>query len=268
MFVQTFANQKTLAKFGRKPGQVVSGSVFSTAEFAGNLSAALTRHDLPNLDLAIAEIVMLCGMSLIQGGTLRRGNDVAPLTLVLADNHLALYATAEFPYKSKSVNAAFVVLSIENKWMDNCNPRAHIKPAGPARVEARAHSVLISGFAPFMVHIERNPPILHDELVKAVEVIGGLSIVDGGLQFRDETNRRVLLAYDGQRLSIDGTRQNFSRNAPCGDAVRRLALHLGACVHDDARAHWYLQGEGFGIPEDGFHSHWIGHAGERCTHKW
>ncbi|MGH8285931.1 MAG: hypothetical protein ACRETT_09210, partial [Steroidobacteraceae bacterium] len=89
-----------------------------------------------------------------------------------------------------------------------------------------------------------------------------LSRTAEGMVFTPGEGTPMPLRYDGERLTVAG-RPEFFRGGSQYEAILK-AIHraLGACVHDDAGAHWFLP---LAVAPDGFHSHWVGRGSETCT---
>jgi len=263
LFERVLANREVLNNFRQKPGLVVCGDVFSADEFAQSLNRAITKAGLPALDTATTELILLCGLSLIQGGTVRAGKPFGEFLLTMTHERFQLLAKTEFQYQAKPLSVLFPVLSVPNHWLPVCNPRATIESHGLIRVTVHDSQPAIGGLKPFEVHLERAPPISEKDLDLALSVDPRLGRVAGGLVFTPLIDTPMQMKFDGERLTIPGMPSYFKPGSDYVALLMRLRQLLSACVHDDAGAHWFL--EGLDLAPDGFHCHWVGRGSATCT---
>lgn len=266
-FHRILANKRALDRLGRKPGQIVSGDTFTIEDFEQSLNSALEEFALPTLRREAIELVLLCAVSILQGARVSDGKSSGELSLCLTADRLELCATVKFKHQGKEPSARFVVLSVPNRWLPICNPRASLEARGIIRVKVQDSQPLIEGFKPFEVYIEREPPIMEDELVAAISADVRLRRFDKrSVEFVPATGEALSMSWDGQRLTIPGLPKFFRQGSEYADAMALLGRRFGACVHDDSNAHWFLEPlEVLKMPPDGFHCHWVGRGSPTCT---
>ena len=136
------------------------------------------------------------------------------------------------------------------------------------KVSVSGFAPTIEGFEPFRVHIERNPPIGASDVDSLVASDAKVRRIDDRhLEFEPATDRAMPIEWDGQCLTVPGLPEYFTLGSEYATWLKALARRLGACVHDDANAHWFIEPVAAlgGIAPDGFHCHWIGRGSEACT---
>jgi hypothetical protein len=163
------------------------------------------------------------------------------------------------------VQAVFSLAAVANRWIPICNPRTHIDATGPVTVKVDRFAPVVDGFKPFEVHFERDPPIQVEELDRLISADPRLSRTPDGLLFVPSAGEPMRLRYDGARLTIQGLPEFFRSGSEYEGAMRTYRTQLGACVHDDSNAHWFLVGPKFDLPPDGYHCHWVGRGSATCT---
>lgn len=264
-FKRILANQQVLENLGRKAGILKSGGIFTVADFGRDLNKALTKCRLDPLGSAAIERLLVCVMSLLQGCTYVKGKRFAELSVGATTAHICLWATVKFQHKGKEVAAKFVVLTVPNRWLPICNPRASIEPNGLLEVVAKDGDIELAGFKPFRVQIERDPPITKAAIDAVVEADVQLTWLNATIIRATASDITASIEWDGQRLTLDGLPEYFHTSSEMSGVIQRLAQRLEACVHDDSNAHWFLPE--LEISDDGFHSHWIGSAGPTCNRR-
>ena len=263
-FKRILANKEVIDNMGHKPGTFISGDVFTVDDFGKELNRALQNFDLDPLSEEQINLVVVCIISLLQGGTFTKGKKFAELSLVATTESLQLCATTTIRHKGKDVGIQFVVLTVPNRWLPICNPRAHLKPNALVVAKIRDGKLRLEGFKPFEVYVEREPPITRKDLDAALESDARLSKTDSKTVCALAKDGATLdMRWDGNRLAMDGRPEHFHSDTEMADLIRQLAERLGACVHDDSDAHWFLPG--LDVADDGFHSHWVGRGGPRCN---
>jgi hypothetical protein len=255
-------NRDVLNNLGKKTGTVHAGDLFSSNEFAQNLDDTFVRYGFPALDRPLSDLIFLCGLSLLQGGSAKAGKKFGELSLALTSERVELHATILIAFQGKEVKATFPIASVVNRWIPVCNPRAPLTAQGPVRVTVVNASPLIEGFKPFEVHIERDQPISSDDM-KALADLLGLSEIGNELTYAPANGLPMRLLYDGKRLTVRGLPDYFRAGSDYEQVLKRARQILQACVHDDAGAHWFL--EGYEVPPDGFYCHWVGKGSPTCT---
>jgi hypothetical protein len=210
-------------------------------------------------------------MSLMQGGRMIRSGQTAALgrlSLCLTQAAFELSCSITINHKGQETSAEFVVLTVPNYVLPICNPRARVPSQNVVRVCVDDSRPIIDGFPPFEIHIERDPPITAAELDALVVSDPRLTRTnDQNFTFKPESGSPLVLRYDGRRISAPGSPEHFVLGSESATWMKALSRRLGACVHDDANAHWFVEPVAAlgGIPPDGFHCHWIGRAGPTCT---
>jgi len=255
-------NRDVLNNLGKKSGVVHSGDLFSSDEFAQNLDNTFVRYGFASLARPISDLVLLCGLSLLQGGSAKAGKKFGELSLALTSERIELHATISITIQGKELKAAFPIASLVNRWIAVCNPRAHVAAQGAVRVNVVNALPVIEGFKPFEVHIERDPPIAHKE-VKALAAQLALCEVGDEVIYAPANGSRMPLRYDGKMLTVSGLPDFFKAGSDYEKVLKVARQILRACVHDDAGAHWFL--EGLEIAPDGYHCHWVGKGSPTCT---
>ncbi len=265
-FRRIFENKKVLEELGRASGVLRSGDVFPVSDFAHDLNRALGNCGLAPLELQAIERLLVSIMSLLQGCSYKKRKKFAELSIGASTTDISLWATVDFENKGKTVKAKFAVLTVPNRWLPICNPRAHVVPSGLVEVTAAGGDLEISGFEPFRVQIEREPAITKPDLDAAIGADHRLVWMDAeAIKATTSGGLSADIRWHGDRLTLDGRPEYFERDGEMTAIIRSLAQRLGACVHDDSNAHWFVPG--LEIAEDGFHSHWIGNAGPRCNRR-
>lgn len=263
-FKRILANKEAIDNIGRKPGTIVSGDVFTVNDFGKELNRTLENFDLDPLADEQIELVVICIISLLQGGTFTKGKKFAELSLVATTESFQLCATVTIRHKGKDVGVQFVVLTVPNRWLPICNPRAHLKPDSLVVAKVKDGELQLEGFKSFEVVIEREPPISQGDLDAALEADDRLSKVDQGIvRATTKDGASLDIRWDGSCLTMDGRPEHFHSDAEIANIIRQLAEKLGACVHDDSDAHWFLPG--MKVADDGYHSHWVGRGGPGCN---
>ena len=255
-------NRDVLNNLGKKSGVVHSGDLFSSDEFAQNLDNTFVRYGFASLARPISDLVLLCGLSLLQGGSAKAGKKFGELSLALTSERIELHATVLISFQGKEVKATFPIASLVNRWIPVCNPRAPVTAQGPVRVTVVNASPIIDGFKPFEVYFERDPPI-SDNDVKALATQLGLCEAGSELIYAPANGSPMRLRYDGKRLTVPGLPEFFKAGSDYEKVLKSARQLLVACVHDDSGAHWFL--EGLEIAPDGFHCHWVGKGSANCT---
>jgi hypothetical protein len=268
LFRHAFDNKRVLDRLGRKEGIVYGQAVITAEDFRKSINRALDRIRLTALDDVTSDIVLLCAMSLLQGGTVSNGKSSGKLSLVLTAAQFELRATIPIKYQGKEVPVSMSVVSVPNRWIPVCNPRAPVEPIRLVRVRAEVGHPLIEGFKRFEVQIERTPPISEADLSAALNADRRLVRSDEKTIIATCNDKTEFsLRWDGQRLTVDGLPHLFKDGTEPAGLLAALSKRLGACVHDDANAHWFLTHLSLGppIPDDGFNCKWIGNAGPTCN---
>lgn len=255
-------NREVLNNLGRKPGVVRGGDVFAYTDFAQNLDETLVRYGFASLAPALYELIFLCSLSLLQGSGVKAGKTFGELSLSHTSDRFALLATTPVTYNGREVSVVFPVASVVNRWIPVCNPRAQLSAHGPVRVSVIESAPVVEGFKPFEVHIEREPPISRSD-VRELAVRLGLGEQEDSIVYSPSGKPAMTLNYDGRRLTVRGIPEFFRAGSDYERILKGARLTLGACVHDDAGAHWFL--EGLDIAPDGFHCHWVGKGSPTCT---
>jgi hypothetical protein len=255
-------NRDALENIGKKAVTVRSGDVFSSDEFAQNLDRTFTHYGYAPLERPLSDLVFLCGLSLLQGNSVKVKRLFGKFSLAIMEGSLQLEVTTSILFQGKKSIVVYPVASVVNRWIPICNPRARVVVQSPIRVTVANFSPLIEGFTPFEAHIERNPPIALDE-VRALAAQLGLR--EEGVEFIYEpaNGSPMPLRYDGQRLTVPGLPEYFKPGSDYEKLLKATRQRLRACVHDDGGAHWFL--EGLEIAPDGFHSHFVGRGPATCT---
>lgn len=257
-------NHGVLSNLGQKSGVVRGGDIFSSGDFAKNLDDTFVRYGLQSLALPVYDLIFLSALSLLQGGTAKAGTEFGELTLELRGERFELRATTLVKTQGGEFSASFPIASVANQWIPVCNPRALISPRGPVRVAVVDSVPIIDGFKPFEVHIEREPAITKSD-VQQLAALLGLTERANGVAYAPSNRQIMTLRYDGRRLTVLGLPDFFRLGSDYERVLKAARLILGACVYDDARAHWFL--EGLEVAPDGFHCHWVGKASYACTHQ-
>lgn len=255
-------NRDVLKKLGRKSSTVRSGDIFSSDDFAQNLDSTFLRYGFPSLARSLTDLIFLCALSLLQGGSVRAGKRFGELSLRLRSERLELHAQILVKHHGTELNVAFPIASVANRWIPVCNPRAHISADGDVRISVVASAPIIEGFKPFEVHIEREPPITASEVKK---LAAQLDLTESGddIVYAPTDGPALVLRYDGRQLTVPGVPEFFRPGSDYERILKIARSSLGACMHDDAGAHWFL--DGMEVPPDGFHCHWIGRGSPTCT---
>jgi hypothetical protein len=260
-------NQEVLNNRGKKSGVIDGGPIITANTFAANINQSFARLGLAELALPQCDLLLLCGLSLLQGGTMKANEngsvEFGSIFLELTADAFVLQASIPVAAHGKTVRAQFTVASVPNEWLPICNPRATIKPDGLVQVEVAAGVPIIRGFAPFMTYLERAPAIHDGDIAKLLTDEANLQRAESGLLYLAQSGKAMPLHYDGGRLLVPGLPEYFRAQGEFSDALKRIASRLGACVHDDSGAHWFL--DELGMPPDGFQAHWIGRASATCT---
>jgi hypothetical protein len=255
-------NSDLLNNLGKKGGILQTTNIFSSDDFAQNLDDTFVRYGLTSLLRSVYDLIFLCGLSLLQGSSFKAGKKFGELSVVLTSERLELQATISMKYQGKDIPVVFPVASIANRWVPICNPRAHVPVQGNMRVSIIDSEPLIEGFRPFEVHIEREPPIAQGDVNDLATRLG---LVQGqnGIAYEPADGPTMVLQYDGRRLTVSGLPDFFRPGSNYERVLKIARVSMGACVHDDAGAHWFL--EGLEIAPDGFHCHWVGRGSATCT---
>ncbi len=265
-FKRILANKEAIDNLGRKPGKIVSGDVFTVDDFGKELNRALKKVKLAPLPVAKIELIVICIMSLLQGGTFKKGKNFAELSLIATTADFQLCATVTCRHKGKDVRVQFVVLTVPNRWLPICNPRAHLDPDNLVIAKVEDDILHLQGFKPFEVYIERDPPFDLDDIDLALAKDPRISRTDSKtLRALAKDGSTLNIRWDGTRLTMDGRPEHFQSSSEIADVIRQLAERLGGCVHDDSAAHWFLPG--LTVADDGFHSHWVGSGGPNCNRR-
>jgi hypothetical protein len=255
-------NLDVLNNLGKKAGVVRCSDIVSSGDFAQSLDATFVRYGLRSLDRSLDDLVFLCGLSLLQGGSVRAGKKFGELSLLLTSERFELRATIQVNYQGKEVPVEFPVTSVPNRWIPVCNPRASLLATAPVSVSVVNSFPRVEGFQPFEVHVERHPPISQSELIEVSRQLG-LIEQDGALAYAPREGAVMALRYNGQRLTVTGLPEFFRAGSDYELMLKKVRQRLGACVHDDAGAHWFI--EGLDLAPDGFHCHWVGKGSPTCT---
>jgi hypothetical protein len=258
-------NQSLLNGLGKRVGMLEGRYIFSDSEFASNMNETLRRHGFDELDRVVTDLIFLCGLSLLQGGSVKGGKTFGELHLVVTAGHFELRAKMPVEYEGKSVHAAFSLAAVANKWIPICNPRTHLDATGPVDVKVERFVPVINGFRQFEVHFERDLPIQSEELDWLVRSDARLSSTPDGLLFCPSFGEPMPMRYDGARLTVPGLPEFFRTGSEYEGALKTYRIQLMACVHDDSNAHWFLIGPKLDLPPDGFHCHWVGWGSATCT---
>ena len=91
----------------------------------------------------------------------------------------------------------------------------------------------------------------------------GLAEEQNGIVYAPADRPTLTFRYDGQRLTVPGLPDFFRSGSDYERILKSARLRLGACVHDDAGAHCFV--EGLEVAPDGFHCHWVGKGSATCT---
>lgn len=256
-------NQSLLNDLGKRSGILDARYIFSDPEFAADLNETLKTYGFVELDRGVIDLIFLCCLSLLQGGSMKGGKTFGELHLALSSESFELRADMPVEHNGKTVRMVFPLAAVANKWLPVCNPRAHVNSTGPVVVKVESFTPSVSGFKPFEVHIERAPPIGESDLTGLVSSVPSLHRTTDGLIFTPTSGPEMTFRYDGSRLTIDGLPEFFRGGSEYERALRDIRLRLSACVHDDSGAHWFL--ENLPVAPDGFHSHWVGRGSATCT---
>lgn len=256
-------NQSLLNDLGKRSGVLDARYIFSDLEFATNLNETLQTYEFDELDRGVIDLTFLCCLSLLQNGSVKGGKTFGELHLALTSERFELRADMPVEHNGRTVRVVFPLAAASNKWLPVCNPRAHVDSTGPVVVKVENFTPHVYGFKPFEVHIERAPPIGETDLAGLVSSVPMLYRTRDGLIFTPPGGSAMPLRYDGSRLTIDGLPEFFRGGSDYERALKDIRLRLGACVHDDSGAHWFL--EGLTVAPDGFHSHWVGRGSATCT---
>ena len=260
-------NQSLLNDLGKRGGELHGRYIYSGSEFASNVNETFRRHGFDELDSVVTDLIFLCGLSLLQGGSLKGGKTYGELHLVVTSGQFELRARMPIQHKGCTVQASFSVAAVVNRWIPICNPRTHIDATGPVTVKVCRFAPVVNGFKPFEVHFERNPSIEAVELDRLISTDSRLSRVPSGLLFTPGVGEPMLLRYDGAKLTVQGLPEFFRSGSEYEVAMRNYRTQLEACVHDDSNAHWFLVGPKLGLPPDGYHCHWVGQGSATCTRR-
>src|ERR1700687_2987746 len=182
-FQRVRENQSLLNDLGKRGGVLDARYIFSEAEFASNVNETLRRHGFDELDRAVIDLTLLCGLSLLQSGSVKGGKTFGELHLALTSAHFELRADMPIVHNGKSVRVVFPLGGAANRWFPICNPRAHVHTTGPVSVKVESLSPIAGGFKPFEVHIERAPPIDEGDLAELLSSDPGLSRTPDGLAY-------------------------------------------------------------------------------------
>ena len=268
LFKRIRENLDALNALGTRVSEIRT-TLFTAEDFAVDLNASLARCDEGHLPRETCDLIFLCGLSLIQGGTMRgkkHAEAFGRLSVAVSAAEIELHATIPITLPGKQpVPVVFPVTSVPNRWIPLCNPRAHVRPKSTITVDVKNFRPTILGLPEFNVHVERAPPIDAAELHALVNAMPRLRESVGGLEYTSGDGRAMPITFDGTRLSVSGLPEFFVAGSEFSDALKVIATTLRACVHDDANAHWFLEGTLFPTPPDGFHCHWIGRASATCT---
>jgi hypothetical protein len=262
-FKRIKANQSLLNDLGKRAGTLDARYMFTDASFASSLTDTLKRHGFDQFDRDVADLIFLCGLSLLQGSSVKGGATYGQIHIGLTSEHFELRAQMPIQHNGKTVQAAFPLAAVANKWIPICNPRASLQPNAPVIIKVESFKPLISGFAPFEVHIERAPSISDNDLASLIRLIPRLSRSPEGLEFTPKLGPSMSLRYDGERLTVQGLPDYFRPGSEYELALMSMNFCLGACVHDDSGAHWFLNG--LDKAPDGFVCHWVGKGSPTCT---
>ena len=262
-FQRVRENQSLLNEIGKRSGILDARYIFSDPEFVQNLNETLRRHGFDELDPGIIDLIFLCCLSLLQGGSVKGGKTFGELHLALTSERFELRADMPIEHNGKTVRVVFPVAAVANRWLPVCNPRAHVDSSEPVVIKVENFTPVVEGFKPFEVHIERAPPIGEADLAGLVSSMPMLHRTPDGLVFTPPGGSAMPLRYDRSRLTIEGLPEFFRGGTEYERVLREIRLRLGACVHDDGGAHWFL--EGLAVAPDGFHSHWVGRGSATCT---
>jgi hypothetical protein len=257
------ANQSLLNDLGKRAGTLDARYMFTDMSFASNLNSTLKRYGFEEIDRGVADLIFLCSLSLLQGSSVKGGATIGEIQMALTGDHFELRAQMPIHHKGKTVQAVFPLAALANKWIPICNPRASLQPSGPVVVKVEGFAPQITGFKPFEVYIERAPALSEIDLANLVRLIAGLSRNSEGLQFTPRQGPSMLLRYDGERLTVQGLPDYFRPGSEYELLLMSINFCLGACVHDDSGAHWFLNG--LDKAPDGFVCHWVGKGSPTCT---
>jgi hypothetical protein len=255
-------NQSLLNDLGKRAGVIDARYIFSDTDFATNLNDTLSKHGFEVLDRSIIDLIFLCGMSLLQGSSVKGGKTFGELHLRLTSEHFELRCDMPVEHNGKTVRAMFPLSAVSNRWLPICNPRAHLDAAGPVTVKVENFVPVVDGFKAFEVHIERAPPIQATDLAALVEMERKLSRTSDGLLYTPTEGLTMPLRYEDGRLTVPGWPEFFRGGSEYEAVLKMIHRALGACVHDDGGAHWFLP---LALAPDGFHSHWVGRGSPTCT---
>lgn len=256
-------NQSLLNYLGKRAGVLDARYILSNSEFASNVNETLRRHRFGELDRAVIDLILLCGLSLLQSGSVKGGKTFGELQLALTSAHFELRADISIVHDGKSARVVFPLAAVANRWLPICNPRAHVQPTEPVSVKVENFVPIVEGFKPFEVHIERAPPVGEDDLAALLSSDPRLSRTPEGLAYMPAVGSVMELRYDGSRLTVAGLPAFFRGGSEYERELKAIRSRLGACVHDDSGAHWFV--EGLAVAPDGFHSHWVGRGSPTCT---
>ena len=160
------------------------------------------------------------------------------------------------------MSVRFPLAAVANKWLPICNPRALINASGPVAVRVVDRVPVIEGFKPFEVHFERAPPIHPSELDEIAPIGPRIRRSDDGLTFRARDRIQCCFTTTVGDLPVEGRPEFFRARSDHEAVLKVIQKVLGACVHDDADAHWFVP---LDLAPDGFPCHWIGRASATCT---
>lgn len=206
-------NQALLNDLGKRAGLLDARYIFSDSAFAANLNETLRRHGFDELDRTVIDLIFLCGLSLLQGGSVKGGKTFGKLHLALTSEHFELRAEMPIEHKGRTVSVVFPLAAVGNRWLPICNPRAHVDSLGPVAVKIENFSPVVDGIKPFEVHVERAPPIDENDLAALISSEPRLSRTPDGLAYTPTVGPVMPLRYDGSRLTIPGL-PDFFRGAP------------------------------------------------------
>jgi hypothetical protein len=255
-FQRIKANQHLLNNLGKA----------SCESFYKSLTKTLSEFGLSALPRETTDAMFLCGLSLLQGSSVKGGKTFGELSLSLTQSEFQLMATVPIDHKGKQVRASFILATVTNRWIPVCNPRAHVQATGPVLVSVAGFSPKIHGFKRYEVQIERAPPIAERE-IDALARLQALRLrrTESGVTFEPDKGEEMPLVFSDGRLTVEGLPQFFRKGSPYEEVLRMIRTALDACVHDDSNAHWFLPG--LQIPDDGFHCHWVGAGSGKCIRR-
>ena len=134
-FQRVRENQSLLNDLGKHSGILDARYIFSDSEFVQNLNEALRRHGFHELDSRVIDLIFLCCLSLLQGGSVKDGKTFGELHLALTGEHFELRADMPIEHNGKTARVVFPVAGVANRWLPVCNPRAHVDSSGPVVVK-------------------------------------------------------------------------------------------------------------------------------------